>query len=83
MAEWTKEKGPDCYCGCPTWVEPKMGNDGAYLICIFHTKEAGASFPLPSCRPDNWPNLTQDEMQTFMDKGAAEAAARGAHDGSE
>lgn len=82
MAEWTKEKGPRCYCGCATWVEPSWGG-APRLVCIFHTKEAGASFPLPAERPDKWPDLSRDEMQAFMDKGAAEAQARGEGDGSE
>ena len=79
MSDWVKEKGPRCYCGCPTWVEPDLGG-GAVLICIFHTKEAGASFPLPSARPDNWPNLSDEEMIACMDQGAREADAREAEE---
>jgi hypothetical protein len=79
VSEWVKEKGPPCFCGCPTWVEPDLGGE-ATLICIFHTKEAGASFPLPSARPENWPNLTQDELHACMERGYQEADARGDDD---
>jgi hypothetical protein len=77
MGEWTgKEKGPDCFCGCPTWVEP-VGSGPPILICIFHSKEAGASFPLPADRPDNWPNLTPEELHAYLLRGTDEAKARG------
>jgi hypothetical protein len=46
------------------------------LICILHTKAAGASFPLPSVRPDNWPDLSDEEMFACMEQGANEADAR-------
>jgi hypothetical protein len=65
-----------------TWVEPDWGGR-PYLICIFHTKAAGASFPLPAVRPDEWPDLTLEEMQVFMTQGATENEARGDDDGSE
>jgi hypothetical protein len=77
MSEWTKEAGPACYCGGPTWVEP---GEPPLLICLFHTNGAGASFPLPTERPDAWPNLSREELHTCMVKGADEEEAR---DGSE
>jgi hypothetical protein len=79
MAEWTKEKGPACFCGGPTWVEPWP--EGAELVCLLHTKAAGASFPLPAARPDNWPDLTREELHAFMTQGAKEAEEREVADG--
>ena len=75
MAEWTREKGPPCYCGFKTtWVEPS--EDGPpTLICFAHTKASGAAFPLPKDRPDNWPDLTKEELNACMLRGAEEAEA--------
>jgi hypothetical protein len=72
-AEWTKEKGPDCFCGALTWVEP---GEPAMLVCIFHSRDAGACFPLPKERPEKWPDLTRDELHACMVKGANEEEAR-------
>jgi hypothetical protein len=67
------EPGPTCFCGMPTAVSATK--TGAVLVCIFHEKSAGAFFPLPKDRPDNWPNLSDDEMILLVDKGTAEADA--------
>lgn len=61
-----KEPGPDCFCGCPTMVV--LHDGGVDLLCFFHTNEAGAMFPLPEERPENWPNLSEDEMAELMEK---------------
>lgn len=76
MSQWIdKEKGPECFCGMPTAVF--LCEDGtAALLCIFHTDEAGAMFPLPSERPDNWPEIPREELNALMIKGAEEADAR-------
>ena len=71
--KWTdKEEGPTCYCGMPTVVV--VDEDGkADLLCIFHTQAAGALFRLPrDKRPDNWPNLTDDEVDALMAEGQLE-----------
>ncbi len=76
MGKWVdKEKGPECFCGCPTMVS--MFEDGrAVLLCIFHTGPEGAMFPLPNDgRPDSWPNVTHEEMQKLVDQGIAEEEA--------
>ncbi len=72
MSKWIKEKGPECYCGMPTGVH--VDEDGkAWLLCIFHTNEAGAMFPLPKDgRPDNWPEVTPEELNAIMLKGQEE-----------
>lgn len=66
------EKGPQCFCGMPTSV--MLYDDGsAGLLCIFHRYEAGAIFPLPTNgKPDNWPNLTNDEIKSLVEAGMAE-----------
>jgi hypothetical protein len=54
--EWTdNEEGPDCFCGNPTVV--KKQDDGSWLLCLFHTHEAGTMFPLPPEKPDGWPTI--------------------------
>lgn len=72
MSEWIKEKGPECYCGCPTGVI--IDSDGkAWLLCIFHTNEEGAMFPLPKDgRPDNWPDIPREELNALMKRGQEE-----------
>ena len=74
---WTNgEKGPECFCGMPTGVVVSQDGKRVDLMCIFHTYEAGAMFPLPrDKRPDNWPNLTNDEMQKLVEEGTAEQEA--------
>lgn len=76
MSKWIDhERGPECFCGMPTGVI--VNEDGtAELLCIMHTYEAGAMFPLPAERPDNWPDLPRDELNALMQKGAEEADAR-------
>lgn len=69
-----KEEGPSCYCGMPTVVVVENGE--ANLLCIFHTQSAGALFPLPEERPDNWPNLNDDELDQVMLKGQEELDAK-------
>jgi hypothetical protein len=72
MTEWIQsEQGPECYCGWPTVVVVHE-NGLASLMCFGHTKEEGAMFPLPANKPDNWPNLTHQEMQTLVEQGSAE-----------
>ena len=72
MGEWQKsESGPTCFCGWPTIVT--MNDDGtASLLCIGHTYEAGAIFPLPKERPEKWPNLSNEEMKTLIEQGIRE-----------
>lgn len=63
---WTdKEPGPDCFCGFPTVVVLYEGR--ADLLCFFHTNEAGAMFPLPEERPENWPNLSDEEIDDLIE----------------
>jgi|GEM_PF-4783452 len=69
MSNWTKEdlenpEGPDCFCGGPTVV---MDYENGYaLMCFFHTKSAGAMFPLPKEKHNKWPNLSVEEMKEYM-----------------
>ena len=77
MSKWIdREKGPECFCGMPTGVI--VHQDGtADLLCIMHTYEAGAMFPLPTDgRPDNWPDIPREELNALMKQGAEEADAR-------
>lgn len=71
-----KENGPLCFCGMPTFVS--VANDGhADLVCIFHEQQQGALFTLPTNgRPENWPNLTDQEVDEIMLKGNKEQEAR-------
>ncbi len=69
-----REAGPTCFCGWPTFVDAQEGHL-PILICIFHRRDAGASFPLPLERPDNWPNLSREELQAFMERGEKEHEA--------
>ena len=65
-----KEKGPECFCGMPTRVF--LTNDKPALLCLFHTNEEGAMFPLPAERPENWPNLSTEEMVSLVNRGIEE-----------
>lgn len=71
---WTdREKGPECFCGMPTMVVVSEDGKRADLMCIFHSYEAGAMFPLPvDGRPDKWPDMTNDEMKELVEAGIAE-----------
>lgn len=72
MSAWIdKERGPECFCGMPTGVHVIDGK--AWLMCIFHEYEAGAMFPLPKDeRPDNWPDISREELNAIMKRGAEE-----------
>ena len=72
MSEWVKEKGPECFCGMPTMVH--VDDDGkAWLLCVFHTNEAGAMFPLPkNGRPDDWPDSPREAINEIMKRGSEE-----------
>jgi hypothetical protein len=75
MANWTQEGGPKCTCGNPTMVVIEE-NGRAALMCLFHSYEEGALFPLPNNgRPDHWPNLTHEELKELVDQGVAEEDA--------
>lgn len=53
---WTEnEDGPECSCGNPTVVKFSHDTGRAFLLCLFHTPEAGCWFQLPVERPDDWP----------------------------
>lgn len=69
--EWRHgEDGPTCTCGWPTNVV--VSGDQADLMCFGHTKEAGAMFPLPRRRPDNWPDLSHEEMERLVNEAFRE-----------
>ncbi len=74
---WTHgEKGPECFCGMPTGVVVSEDGKRVDLLCIFHSYEAGAMFPLPvNGRPENWPNVTNDEIKALVEAGIAEQEA--------
>lgn len=62
MSAWIiGEEAPDCYCGWPLRVADD-GEGGFALMCLGHTREAGAMFKLPSEKPDDWPTPTQLEQ---------------------
>ena len=55
MSGWTEnEDGPDCACGNPTVVKIMPGGQ-VVLMCLFHTREAGAFTYLPPDKPEGWP----------------------------
>lgn len=61
MSDWqNNEDGPLCVCGNPTIV--KLSSDGPALLCLFHISGAGALFPLPIERPDDWPDWTIERV---------------------
>lgn len=69
--EWKNgEAGPTCLCGKATIVS--ISHQGINLVCLYHTHEAGAFFPLPKRRPSRWPNLSEAEMERLVDEGFAE-----------
>lgn len=65
------EPGPECGCGMPTYVKRSGGDESGspFLLCLFHDDgtDAGAMWPLPEEKPDNWPNLSEDEMNALID----------------
>ncbi len=73
---WTdNEDGPDCQCGNPTVV--KLMPDGKpVLMCLFHTGEAGAIFPLPSERPETWPGRPWPSVTPAPSAAAAHPVIR-------
>ena len=69
------EPGPTCFCGLPTsvaFIEVAPNKSLPILMCLFHQKGFGAEFTLPSERPENWPNLSHEEMKKLVEKGEAE-----------
>lgn len=70
MSKWIdKEEGPECFCGMPTAVYVREDGE-ANLLCIFHSYDAGALFPLPKDgKPDNWPNISREELNALMKQG--------------
>lgn len=60
------DEGPECFCRQgPTSV--KVGEDGEVILwCLFHTYGAGAYWPLPKIKPENWPNLSAAEMNALI-----------------
>ena len=71
-----KEEGPACFCGLPTIVMVADNGD-ANLVCIFHDKDEGASFPLPKDKkPENWPDLSDEDVDKVMLEGQAEFNAK-------
>lgn len=68
--EWRdREPGPDCYCGRGRGVVLVREGELPELLCIFHTNQEGAVFCLPKERPENWPDLNNDEMQVLIEEG--------------
>ena len=79
---WTNnEDGPTCYgCGYPTVVKvfEEDGKEKAILLCLFHTKEEGACWSLPSeHKPEGWPKLPDEEIHKLILEGQAEENAHG------
>ena len=71
MNKWENgEKGPDCFCGQHTQV--LVDGEIIRLLCSTHTIFAGAMFPLTKEKPDNWPNLSDNEMSILVDAGYQE-----------
>lgn len=64
------EIGTKCDCGRDMKVLVDMYGIG--LACIYH-KDASLVFPLPKNRPNNWPKLTEAEVQALCIKGQEEA----------
>ncbi len=61
MRPWVNnEDGPTCDCGEPTLV--KTTEDRAILLCFFHTSETGCYVSLPPMAPDNWADLSYEEV---------------------
>lgn len=67
------EPGPTCFCGLPTMVYLDEEGLQANLLCLGHTREHGAIFPLPlNQRPETWPVVSDDEMNKLVDAGFVE-----------
>ena len=67
------EAGPTCFCGLPTVVCLDKDGTQANLLCIAHTSEFGAMFPLPmNQKPDTWPEVDADTMANLVDAGFVE-----------
>jgi hypothetical protein len=74
MSEWKNgEAGPACYCGKPTFVSFDPDTQKPQLMCLFHKPTEGTYFALPQEKPDNWPDLTDEELDSCMFKGEEEA----------
>lgn len=64
------EIGPICFCGLPTCI--KIDNNNITLICLMHPGLTAICYPLPQNKPDNWPDLSDEEMEKLVDKGFEE-----------
>lgn len=60
------EDGPDCYCGNPTVVKI-IPPRGAILICLFHTSAEGVYQQLPDEAPNNWDEVTIEDVRAWQD----------------
>ena len=58
------EKGPKCGCGMPTLV--KIMDGKPLLFCVFHEQEEGACWSLPKERPDNWADISREEVEKLI-----------------
>ena len=71
MNSWKdKEKGPICSCGNPTCI--LFDEDRPMLLCLFHRQAEGSMWYLPMEKPDNWLNLSNQEMFDLIKKGEKE-----------
>ena len=67
------ERGPTCVCGMPTYVTlVDVGPKKLTLLVCFAHDGVGASFCLPSERPETWPHVTGDDMIALVNRGCEE-----------
>ncbi len=65
MSKWIhNEGGPTCFCGETTIV--KILTHEILLLCLLHEKEESAVWTLPPNKPENWPNLSNEEMEKLI-----------------
>jgi hypothetical protein len=66
MTWQNNDPGFECSCGAPLLVKVEKGTGEAMLLCLFHTSEAGACFPIPREKPDGWNDLTEDQRRALV-----------------
>ena len=54
---------PPCPCGKDMIVMP---GPPPQLLCFFHTNEEGATYALPTERPNGWETMTTEEQSEII-----------------
>lgn len=78
---WEDKEKISCPCGNPAIVNFMEGNPRPQMLCIFHSYESGALYPLPMVKPDWFTDNTNKELvNKVLTLGSQEAEDAGEFD---